>query len=302
MKIKNIEVKYPSTYISTWQSIFKQPKEYFDNFKTIVVDEAHEAKADSITTIMEKLENCPYRYGFTGTIDDTETNKLVLEGLFGKVKQVMSTKELMDREQIAKMTINNLILQYPESERKQIKKQPYSTEMEHIVTHEKRNKFITNLACSFDKNSLILYQRIKHGQELYRQIKEKVGDTRNVYLINSEDASSNAERERIRKQVEHEEDSIIIASYGVFSMGISIKNIHYLVFASPYKSKIKVLQSIGRGLRQSKYKSKVKLYDIVDDLSINNHMNHLLKHFMERIKIYNKEQFDYKTHPIPMGE
>ncbi len=275
--------------VSTWQSLYKMPKKFFERYEVIFGDEAHLFKAKSLTNIMEKLEVCPYRFGFTGTLDGTQTNRLVLEGLFGPAEQITTTKKLMDEETIAKLSINCLVLTHGEKISKQCKDFNYIEELHYLVTNEKRNKFIYELCKRIKGNTLVLYQLVeKHGKILNNLFKS-IG--KEVHFVHGGIGTN--EREQIRKLAEKKNNIIILASYGVFSTGINIRNLHNVVFASPYKSRIKVLQSIGRGLRKTEQKNAVKLYDISDDLSYNNKKNFTLLHFQERINIYNEEQFDY---------
>ena len=275
--------------ISTWQSLYKMSKKFFKPYGVIFGDEAHLFKAKSLTMIMEKLEECPYRFGFTGTLDGTQTNRLVLEGLFGKAETVTTTKKLMDENTIAKLSINCLVLKHDEKISKQCKDFNYNEEIEYLVSNKKRNKFIYDLHKNLKGNTLCLYQRVeKHGIPLLDLFKKLDKET---YFVHG--GVGTDEREQIRALAEKKDNIIILASYGVFSTGINIRNLHNVVFASPYKSRIKVLQSIGRGLRKTESKNKVKLFDIADDISHNNKKNFTLLHFQERINIYNEEQFDY---------
>lgn len=284
--------------ISTWQSLYTLPKEYFEQYDFIIGDEAHLFKAQSLTTIMTSLVNAKYRIGLTGTLDGTKTHKLVLEGLFGPVRKVITTKELMDAGQVADLEIKCLVLKHDDDICKLMKKVKYPEEIEYLIFNEQRNKFIRNLALSLEGNSLILYQYVaKHGDLLYNMIlnAEKLGD-RNVFYIHGKvDADA---REEIRKIMETEKDAIVVASYGTFSTGINIRNLHNVVFASPSKSRVRNLQSIGRGLRNADGKTKAVLYDIADDLRSGEHTNFTLKHFTERVKIYNEERFSYKIYKI----
>ena len=290
--------KKPIT-ISTWQSIYKLPKEYYDSFDLVIGDEAHLFKAKSLVTIMSKLGNCKYRFGFTGTLDGTQTNKLVLEGLFGNVKRVTTTAELMKKKVVAQLSIKALVLDYPKETKLLNSKNDYPKEMDFICRIPERNKFLVNLALSLKGNTMMLFQFTdKHGKILYQLMKQTAPD-RKIYYVDGDILGE--ERERIRKLVDTEDNSIIIASYGTFSTGTNIKNLHNVIFASPYKSMIKVLQSIGRGLRKSSTKTKATLYDISDDLTHNSRENITLNHFMERVNIYNQEKFDYKIFKIPIN-
>ena len=284
-------------FISTWQSIYKQPKSYFDNFDLIIGDEAHLFKANSLTKIMEKLPNCKYRFGFTGTLDGTLTNKLVLEGLFGPVMRVVQTKELIEKGTLAEFRIKCLVLKYSEQTRKEMNKSTYQDEIKFLIGNEKRNSFIKNLAISRSGNTLVLFQMVdKHGKILYNKIKDEVEDDRHVFFVHGGvDAD---QREEVRRITEGERSAIIIASYGTFSTGVNIRNLHNIIFASPSKSRIRNLQSIGRGLRKSDTKESATLYDIADDLMWKSWNNHTLKHFAVRIKQYNEEEFEYKIYKI----
>lgn len=284
--------------ISTWQSIYKMPKAWFQQFKVVIGDEAHLFKAKSLTSIMEKLSACKYRFGFTGTLDGTETNKLVLEGLFGPVKRVASTTDLIEQKHLADLKIKILLLKYPDDTRKQNKGNDYPQEIDFIVRNAARNKFIKNLSLSLTGNVLLLFQYVeKHGKELYAMINDPSNDRKIFFIHGGVDGD---EREAIRKLVETEKDAIIIASSGTFSTGVNIKNLHNIIFASPSKSKIKTLQSIGRGLRISETKDNVTLFDIADDLSWKTKRNYTLEHFKERMKIYAEEGFDYKIYNIDL--
>jgi superfamily II DNA or RNA helicase len=286
--------------ISTWQSIYKFGAEWFEQFETIFGDEVHLFKAKSLSTMMDKCINAKYRFGLTGTLDGTETNKLVLEGLFGPVLQVTRTVELQKQKALADLNISVLLLKYHSDvcNKSKFEEWNYQTEIDYIVTNKRRNQFITKLTKDLNGNSLVMFQFVeKHGKVLYEMIKESLADTdRKVFYVSGEvDA---ADREKIRAIVEKEKDSIIVASLGTFSTGINIKNLHNIVFATPSKSQVKVLQSIGRGLRKSDDGSVTQLYDIADDLSVKGHRNFTLNHSGERIKMYTKEGFKYKIYPI----
>ena len=285
--------------ISTWQSLHTLPKKFFEPFEVVIGDEAHLFKAKSLTDIMTNLINAKYRIGTTGTLDGTKTHKLVLEGLFGSVNKVTTTKELMDQKHIANFSIKCLVLKHNDSICQAAKNFTYQQEIEYLVLNEARNKFITNLALSLENNTLILYQYVdKHGKILYDMISKKVSDDRKVFFIYGK---TDVEiREETRKIVENEQRAIIIASYGTFSTGINIRNLHNIIFASPSKSRIRNLQSIGRGLRKSDTKSSAVLFDIADDLRYKKHDNYTLKHFALRLKIYSEEQFKFKIYKVQL--
>ena len=287
--------------ISTWQSLYKLPKNYFEQFGVVFGDEAHLFKSKSLTELMTKLLDCKYRVGLTGTLDGAHTHKLVLEGLFGAVNKVTSTRKLMDKKQLSNLVFRCLILKNTEENSKMVTSGKYQDEVDYLVSSKSRQNFIRNLALKMKGNTLVLFQLVeKHGQNLYDIIKDKADDNRKVfYIFGGVEAD---EREAIRGIVEKEKDAIIVASYGTFSTGVNIKNLHNIIFASPSKSRIRNLQSIGRGLRLGDNKINATLYDIADDLTYKSKENFTLKHFQERINIYTEEEFDYEIHNVDLKE
>lgn len=285
--------------ITTWQSIYTLPKEYFEQFDFVLGDEAHQFKAKSLTTIMTGLSGAKYRVGCTGTLDGTQTHKLVLEGLFGPVFKTITTKELIDNNHLASFKIKCLILKYSEEVCKQAKSWDYQSEMDYIVKNTQRNVFIKNLALSLNGNSLILFQYVeKHGRELFALIDKEKKKRKVFFVFGGTDVEV---RESIRAITEKESNAIIVASYGTFSTGINIRNLHNVIFASPSKSRVRNLQSIGRGLRKGDNKEEATLYDIADDFRTGkSFVNYTLKHFIERVKIYDEEKFSYKFYNIEL--
>ena len=280
--------------ITTWQSIYKLPRKYFDRFSVVVGDEAHQFKSKSLISIMTKLGNAKYRYGFTGTLDGTQTHKWVLEGLFGPSYKIIKTDELMKKGHVATLDINVLLLKHPPN-----KFETFEDEIQYIITHTRRNNFIRNLALDLKGNTLILFARVEgHGEPLYNLINSNSIIDRHVFFVHGGVATE--DRERVREITESEDNAIIVASYGTFSTGINIKNLHNIIFASPSKSRIRNLQSIGRVLRKGSNKTKATLYDIADDISYKSRRNYTLNHLIERIKVYNEENFNYDIVNIPL--
>ena len=282
--------------ISTWQSIHRMPRPYFRQFGAVFGDEAHLFKSKSLIGIMDKCHHAKYRYGFTGTLDGTQTHKWVLEGLFGPSYKVTGTKKLIDEGHLAKLDIQCLVLKHRPQ-----KFDTYEDEIKYLISHENRNKFISNLSVDLKGNTLVLYTRVEtHGAILYDLINKKVSDGRKVFFIHG--GVDAEDREQVRKITEEEKDAIIVASFGTFSTGINIKNLHNVIFASPSKSRIRNLQSIGRVLRKGKDKVKAKLYDIADDATMGSRKNYTLNHFIERVKIYVQEQFNYEIISINLKD
>ena len=282
--------------ITTWQSIYKLDRSFFEDYDVVIGDEAHLFKSKSLISIMTKLHHAKYRFGFTGTLDGTQTHKWVLEGLFGPSYKIIRTSELMEKGHVSKLDIRCLVLKH--------KPQIFATyedEVQFIISHEKRNNFIKNLALDLKGNTLILFSRVEsHGKPLFELIDSNKSKNRKVFFVHG--GVDTEERELVREITERENDAIIIASYGVFSTGINIRNLHNVIFASPSKSRIRNLQSIGRVLRKGKNKTKAMLYDISDDCTHNSRKNYTLNHLIERIKIYNEENFNYEIITINLKD
>ena len=274
--------------ITTWQSVFRMEKSFFKDYNVIIGDEAHLFKSKSLVNIMTKLEHAKYRFGFTGTLDGTQTHKWVLEGLFGPSYKVTKTEELIRQGHLSQLDIQCLVLKHPPK-----KFETYEDELQYLITHEQRNKFIINLALDLKGNTLILYSRVEtHGAILYEKINNSKHTDRKVFFVHG--GVDAEQRESIREITENEKNAIIVASYGTFSTGINIKRLHNVIFASPSKSRVRNLQSIGRVLRKGSGKVKATLYDIGDDCTYNSKKNYTLNHLIERIKIYNEENFNYE--------
>ena len=285
--------EYPVT-ITTWQSVYKLSRSFFEDYNVVIGDEAHLFKSKSLVSIMTKLHHAKHRFGFTGTLDGTQTHKWVLEGLFGPSYKVTKTDELMKQGHLSQLDIQCLVLKHPPQ-----KFETYQDEIEYLITHEQRNSFIKNLALDLKGNSLILYSRVEtHGQVLYDLINTNKESDRKVFFVHG--GVDAEERESVREITEQEENAIIVASYGTFSTGINIKRLHNVIFASPSKSRVRNLQSIGRVLRKGSNKVKAILYDIADDCTKNQRRNYTLNHFIERIKIYNEENFNYEIISIQL--
>ena len=267
----------------------------------VIGDEAHLYKAKSLTKIMKNLVNAPYRIGTTGTLDEVEVHRLILTGLFGPVKKVTTTKELIKKKTLSDIHIKCLIMKYSKEACSIVSKLNYQEEIDFLVSHVERNKYICNLVDGLRGNSLVLFQLVeKHGNILYEMLRDKIDNSRKVFFVyGGTDAES---REQVRTIVEQERDAVICASYGVYSTGINIRNLHNIIFASPSKSRIRNLQSIGRALRKSKQKEKATLYDVADNLSYKSKKNYTLDHFEERMKVYKEENFPVSTYIVQLKQ
>ena len=280
--------------ITTWQSVYKLDRTFFEDYNVVIGDEAHLFKSKSLISIMTKLHHAKYRFGFTGTLDGTQTHKWVLEGVFGPSYKVTRTDELMKQGHLSQLDIQCVVLKHPPQ-----KFEVFEDEIQYLISHEQRNRFITNLSLDLKGNTLVLFSRVEaHGAVLYEKINNNKGENRKVFFIHG--GVDTEERELVREITERENNAIIVASYGTFSTGINIKNLHNVIFASPSKSRVRNLQSIGRVLRKGKNKTKAVLYDISDDCTYNSRKNYTLNHLIERIKIYNEENFNYEIITIQL--
>ena len=278
--------------ITTWQSFSKAPKNVLESFEVVFGDEAHLFKANVLKGILEKMKKTAIRFGTTGTLDGSECHRLQLEGLFGPVKKVVSTKELMDEGTIANLSIDCVILCHTKQ-----KKMSYQEEMDYLVSNDARNIFIVNLVRSLKGNTLVLFQYVeKHGVILHSMMSNTDMGGNLHYVYGGTDTE---DREAVRGIVEKNNEDTILASYGTFSTGVNIKRIDNIVFASPSKSRIRNLQSIGRGLRKTNDKDKLRLFDIADDLQSD---NYTLKHLKDRINIYNEERFSYEIKQFNLND
>lgn len=295
-----------SVVISTWQSAVKQPKEWFDQFGCLNVDEAHLATGKSLDGIIKKMTECKWKFGLTGSLREGKANILQYVGSFGDIFKPVSTAQLMEEGQVTDLAISCLMLEYPQTLRETMKGVPYQDEIKWLLSNKERNKFLIklahNLSAKKGENTLLLFKNIKHGKLLYQALKH-VYDK--VYYVSGE--TKTEDRTDVKKDFENIDGGIIVASYGVFSTGISIKKLHNVIFAHPTKSAIIVKQSIGRVLRKHGSKLKAKLFDIIDNMGIKpkrkskklyTHLNYTLKHGLDRIDTYNNEQFDYKIRKI----
>ena len=289
----SLDTNSPVT-ISTWQSIYGLDKKWYRQFDCVIGDECHNFKAKCLSSIMNKCADAKWRYGFTGTLDGKNVNKLILEGLFGPVYKTTSSAELMEKGFLAKLAVDIITLKHQPK-----KFSNYNEEIEYIGIHTNRNRFICNLANSLSGNVLVLFTRVEgQGLPLFEMMKGMTD--RSVHLIYGD--TDVKTREEVRGIAESSDDNIILGSYGTMSTGVNIKNLHHVIFASPSKSRIRVLQSIGRGLRKSKKKDSAKLHDISDDFRPPHGRNNFtLNHLAERIKYYADENFEYRMIEVPIN-
>lgn len=291
--------------IGTYQSLIKKEKEYFDDFDCVIVDETHKAKSQSIKDILAKCRNAHYRFGLSGTIPkDGSIDKLTLMSQTGPVITEVKAAYLQQEGHIAQCRVKVIEMDYaPEATKKAFQelaqnryenKDVFQLEQNYIINNDARLDFIVNVISRIPRNSLVLFHRIEHGKKLYDALRQR--SQKKVFYV---DGGTDSDiREEYKKKMENGDEVVIVASYGTFSTGISIKKIHSVFFTESFKSEVIIRQSIGRGLRQHESKKEVIIVDFVDNLSTPDWDCYLYRHGLERQRIYNQEKFKFDVKKV----
>lgn len=291
----------PNVFIGTYQSLINYPPEFFEQFNVIVTDESHTAKSKSLDTILTKsFGHAQYRLGLSGTYPGPDTAEyLTIVSLMGPKLMTVKARELMDNGLISEVKINAIILDHNEHDFAEtvysIKKhgdgqKAYLLEKEFVQKSLRRKLFFKKLVDRFDNNSLILFHNIEYGTMLFEYLRDNVINKHFYYVDGGTDKEK---REKIKKIMEITDDlpKILVASFGTYSTGINVKAIMNIVFADSFKSDKIIRQSIGRGLRLHKDKSKLFVFDITDRFH-KKFTNILYNQFISRRdKIYIKQGF-----------
>ena len=286
--------------IGTYQSLIKKPKEYFEQFDAVIIDETHKAKSTSIKTILQKCVNAEYRSGLSGTIPKPNTlDRLTLMAYTGPVITEVSANFLQNEGHIAQCHVKVIKMDYAAqstkdafremSQNRYESKDVFKFEQNYIINSPGRLNFITSVISRVKRNSLVLFHRIEHGRKIYDKLRQE--SNKIVYYVDG--GIDQNIREEYKKKMEAGEEVVIVASYGTFSTGISIKKIHNIFFTESFKSEVIIRQSIGRGLRQHSSKDSVNIIDFVDDLSSSDWDNYLIRHSKARQTIYKEQKFKY---------
>ena len=291
--------------IGTYQSLVKKSKEFFDDFDAVIVDETHKAKSNSIKTILQKCRMAKYKYGLSGTIPkDNTLDRLTLMSQTGPLITEIKASFLQKEGYIAGCNVKVIEMDYAPQASKQAfmelatnrydSKDVFSLEQNYVINSPGRINFVTKVIAKIPKNSLVLFHRIEHGKKLYEMLRQR--SDKKVYYV---DGGTNTDiREEYKAKMEAGDDVVIIASYGTFSTGISIKKIHNIFFTESFKSEVIIRQSIGRGLRQHESKESVNIIDFVDDLRWDEWQNYLYRHAKARKKIYKQEKFKFEVKKV----
>lgn len=276
--------------IATWSMLYRQPPEFFKKFRTFICDESHQARSPVLIKIINNLTHTPFKFGFTGTLSGTKVHELQVKSWFGSIIKNSTSKELMDRGIISNLIVKCLNIDYSDKDKHETRNLNYQEEIDYLINHNERNRLIVDLALKQNKNTLVLFNYLRHGDILLNLI-SSLNTDKKIFIIKGEvDAD---ERERIRHIMEENNDVILFATYGTLSVGVNIKNLHNIIFSHPFKARIRNLQSIGRGLRLAEGKNVCTLFDLGDNLSYKKKQNFTYKHFIHRLKLYEEENFHY---------
>ena len=281
--------------ISTWQSLENKERDFFEDFQGVIVDEAHGVKANVVTRLMKQCVNAEYKIGTTGTLPTEMADQLVINGVLGNIIFELKSRELIDLGYLTKIVVASIFLKYPEDFVKANKDRTYPEEVKTVEEYKNRNlslNFVIDHSKPSD-NILILVNHKDHLKSVKDYLNLAYPD-RKVSIIMGEVKAK--ERESIRTGMEDEDGTLLLATYGTVSTGINIPKLHAVMLYANSKSRIKVLQSIGRGLRKHVSKNKVIIYDIIDDLSYKTrtgkaHKNYCMQHYDERMTYYKEQEF-----------
>ena len=288
--------------ITTWQSLMKNMDNL--NFDFIICDEGHKFSSDCTSDILLKSINTPIKLGFTGTLPEDPIAKMTLLGLFGKPETIITSSELIERGLGTPVNINVVMLNYPKCDKEafhEIPKDAFLKQLSFLKEYQKRTEIVSKIAINErekSKNVLVLYQHTEHGESIFETLgcdKSKAYDfeyqkSKGVLFMNG-NIKGNI-REEQRQYMENNTGVIMIANYACMSTGVSIKNLHSLVLASPLKSFVTISQSLGRLMRKHTSKKESNIFDIVDNFGFRKPSGIFVNQYKHRLKSsYIPEEF-----------
>ena len=291
--------------IGTFQSLVKQDPEFFEEADLVFVDEAHHTNSMSIKKIVANCMHSRWRFGLTGTLTKRGTaDYLTIQQFLGPLIVEISPSFLFDNNYATPVSIKIVVMDWLEKEYKDkladLKlnnnnlegNEVYNLERKLVVESKKRLNYVVDFISKTSKNSLVLFQSVKdeYGKHIWNLLREKNSEKEVFYV----DGDTN------EGLMASGNNKILIATYGTFSTGISINNLHNIFLVESYKSEVLIKQSLGRGMRQMEGKEKVNIIDFVDDFSSPKYQNYLLKHSEARIQIYKNESFEYKIYKVKL--
>lgn len=303
--------------IGTYQSLVKKDAEFFDEVDAVFIDEAHHTDTMSIKKIVSKCMGSSWRFGLTGTLSKRDSAEhLTIQHYLGPVLVEISPDFLFRNDYATPVEIKIVILDWLDvtikakladlKEKSKADKENkidgtdiYNIERKLVIESDKRFKFIVNFINRTSKNSLVLFQSVKdeYGKRIWNQLRE-INGKKEVFYVDGD--TDEALREEYKTRMSTGENKVLVATYGTFSTGISIDNLHNIFLVESYKSEVLIKQSLGRGMRLMDGKDKVNVIDFVDDFSFKKNVNHLMKHCGVRMEIYEKEKFKYKVYKVKL--
>jgi superfamily II DNA or RNA helicase len=298
--------------IGTFQSLVKKEREFFDDVDAVFVDEAHHTNSNSIKKIVAQCMGAKWRFGLTGTLTKKGTaDYLTIQQFLGPLVVEIPPSFLFENDYATPVSIKIVVMDWLEDEYKEkladLKlntnnvegNDVYNIERKLVTESKKRLNFIVDFIGKTSKNSLVLFQSVQneYGKDIYNLLREKNSD-KEVFYVDGD--TSEALREEYKKRMSTGGNKILVATYGTFSTGISINNLHNIFLVESYKSEVLIKQSLGRGMRKMLDKEKVNIIDFVDDFSTKKYKSYLMKHSEVRIEIYKKERFEYKIYNVKL--
>lgn len=269
--------------ISTWQSL-KNVSHKMEGFDAVLVDEVHGAKAKVLSDLLVQSP-ARWRFGFTGTMPSSKLDQLQVQSYLGPVLREYGSVELAKLGYVSECVINMLYIDY-----KNKPKGNYNEVKDEVFRNDFRLGLIYDIIQKMDGNMLLLVGKVEdEGEYLKQMIAERpeLADYEVEFLSGKDSAT---DRERWRKYMDKGKNVVLIATYGIFQQGINIKSLSNLILASPFKSKVRILQSIGRTLRLHADKDGAVVWDICDQVK------YLTKHSDTRMKHYSMEGFEVVDH------
>jgi len=286
--------------VSTWQSLQKKDVYFFDRYKAVIVDEAHHANADKQSGIIKKCYNADYRVGFTGTMPKDLYESYMIQQYLGPVYCPSTYSDMKEMGILSNCMVKIVMLKYPDDACEKWCRRGYADETKFLEEHPGRMQAMIDIVKSIPpgENILVMFSHTKHLDLALESFKS--GGIEDIKVIKG-DVKVQA-RESIRSSTEDEEHALIFATYGCVQEGIDIKRLHNVILAASTKSEIRVLQTIGRGLRTHHTKEKAIIWDLADDLRWNGNKNHTIKHAAERFDYYQEQNYEIQRMAVKVPQ
>lgn len=317
-KIKNKELEKATNKVKNLKEriVFSKEFKMFDKFSVVNIDETHKSRGASISNMLDACVNWKFKLGLSGTakVSEEYSDFYKIQEKVGPLVMTLSAKYLVDEGYSPDVIIKMVKLIYrkdDEAANKYLEMRKNADKIKRMFKNNKdygmqmlsiekgiifdsidRLNFISDLVKKFDNNSLILFSDVKneYGKRICNKIREW---NKNTFYIDG--GVETEDREMYKDAMERKEGVIIVASFGTFSTGIDLKNVHHILFVETTKAEITIRQSIGRGMRMLADKNKVIIWDLIDDLD-----GYSVKHSQIREKIYIEQDFKIRKHEVKL--